>query len=122
MSPRTALLIAAGMALSGCCSGTRNYVGPGTDTTSNWVSVSPIQSKIKIKPRQARKKSEAIAVVDPSLNESELIGLKPYSKEWWIVRDAIDLRYEAQLTKKLVICRNCLPASSDETGSIPTRQ
>ena len=121
MSSRTTLLIAAVMALSGCCGGTRSYVGLGTDSTSNWVRVSPIQSKIKIKPKQARK-SEAIAVLDPSLNESELIGLKPYSKEWWIVRDAIDLRYEAQLTKKLVICRNCLPASSDETGSIPTRQ
>lgn len=56
---------------------------------------------------------------DASPKESELAALKPYSEEWWSVRDAIDRAAEVKLAKKLIICRDCMPSKPDDlTGSI----
>jgi hypothetical protein len=71
-----------------------------------------------VKPAKARKKTEAVAAGDES-SEAELAALKPYSEEWWSVRDAIDRAAEVKLSKKLIICRDCMPSKPyDQTGSI----
>jgi hypothetical protein len=132
MSLRLAILITAGSFLSGCCGGNGGYVGPGGPGTSGlpgWDRFGPLPVSSKVKSAKVRKKSRPIASVDAPPNsvdaspkETELVGLKPYSREWWTVRDAIDLSYEAKLAKKLIICQNCMsPAPEDQTGSIPIK-
>jgi hypothetical protein len=37
-------------------------------------------------------------------------ALKPYSKEWLAQRDALDREADAALSKKMTICRGCLPS------------
>jgi hypothetical protein len=72
-----------------------------------------------VKPAKARKQTEVVAAGDESSNEAELAALKPYSEEWWSVRDAIDRAAEVKLSKKLIICRDCMPSKPyDQTGSI----
>jgi hypothetical protein len=73
-----------------------------------------------VKPAKARKKTEAVASGDESSKkEAELAAQKPYSEEWWSVRDAIDRAAEVKLSKKLIICRDCMPSKPyDQTGSI----
>jgi hypothetical protein len=66
-----------------------------------------------------RRTNEAGSSDGGSPYEAELAALKPYSKEWWSVRDAIDRAAEVKLAKKLIICRDCMPSEpDDQTGSI----
>ena len=66
-----------------------------------------------------RKTSAPVASEDNSPGEEELAKLRPYSKEWGAVRDAIDRAADAKLKKKLIICRDCMPPEpDDQTGSI----
>ena len=56
--------------------------------------------------------------------ERVLATLRPYSTAWWIVHDEIETDLDNRLSRKLVICRGCLPASAitdDQVGSIPGR-
>jgi hypothetical protein len=68
---------------------------------------------------KVRTTSEPTEAEDNSPSEEELAKLKPYSREWGAVRDAIDRADDARLRKKLIICRDCMPPEpDDQTGSI----
>ena len=120
MIKRLALLTAASFILSGCCGGSQGYLHPGM--RDNWGRLVPTPYQ----PIKARKKrvTEATRPKAPPLEEAShqeqaLDGLRPYSKEWWSVREALDRASEAKLGKKLIICRDCMPSTQDEqTGSI----
>jgi hypothetical protein len=72
-----------------------------------------------VKRVKVRKTSEAVASEDDSPSEEELAKLRPYSKEWGAVLDAINRAADAKLKKKLIICRSCTPpALNDQTAAI----
>ena len=122
MSRRLVLLITVGLTLSGCCAGNGPYFQPTTTTKlTSWDKLASHPVRDKVKSAKAQKKSETIASGDASPNEPELAALKPYSQEWWSVRDAIDRASEAKLAKKLIICRGCMPKPDDQTGSVASK-
>jgi hypothetical protein len=118
MSRRLVFVIAAGLALSGCCLGSGCYIQPPTSALTSWDGLAPLPKPKNVKRAKVRKTSKAAASDDDSRNEAELAALKPYSKEWWSVRDVIDRAAEVKLAKKLIICRGCMPKEPDQTGSI----
>jgi hypothetical protein len=137
-SRRLVRLIAACLALSGCSAGSgalrpTTSTGSGAlhltnSTLTSWNRLSVVSVRNKIRSAKVRKKSSAVASGasfpgdDTSPKESELDTLKPYSKEWWSVRDAIDIALETKLAKKLIICRDCMPPKADDqTGSIASK-
>jgi hypothetical protein len=117
MSRRFAFVITAGLALAGCA-GNGHYIQPTSTVLTRWDEVVyPAKTK-NVKSAKARKQDETVASSGDSA-EAELAGLKPYSPEWWSVRDAIDRTAEIKLAKKLIICRDCIPSKpDDQTGSI----
>ena len=133
---RLALLITACLAVSGCSAGSGTLhpttfaengdFHPITKTLTSLDGRSAVPARNKIKCVKARKKKSrtipsgsASPGEDDSPKESELDALKPYSVEWWSVRDAIDRASETKLAKKLIICRDCMPPKvDDQTGSI----
>jgi hypothetical protein len=122
------LLTTASFVLSGCCGGSERYNHPTTFTPTSWDRPDPVRVRNKVKYPKALKKRETVASgsapskEDASPTESELDALKPYSPEWWSVRDAIDRASEVKLAKKLIICRNCMPSTADEqTGSVGSK-
>jgi hypothetical protein len=119
MSRRLVFVIAAGLTLTGCCLGSGCYIQPPTGTLTSWDGLGPLPVRNHVKSAKSRKKSEAVASDDASPKEAELATLKPYSEEWWSVRDAIDRSDEVKLAKRLIICRGCMPSKpDDQTGSI----
>jgi hypothetical protein len=135
---RLVLLITACLALSGCSAGSgalhpTTSVGSGTlhlttSTLTSWDRLSAVPVRKKIKSAKARKKNTTMASgsaspgEDTSPKESELDELKPYSPEWWSVRDAIDRASEVKLAKKLIICRDCMSSKADDqTGSVASK-
>jgi len=119
MSRRLVFVVGAGLALTGCCPGSGCYIQPPTSALASWHAVGPLPKRNNVKPAKIRKTSEAVASNDDSPNEEELAALKPYSKEWWSVRDAIDHAADVKLSKKLIICRGCTQSEpDDQTGSI----
>jgi hypothetical protein len=45
--------------------------------------------------------------------------LKPYSKEWTTMLNAINRAADDELRKRLIICRGCMPPEQeDRTGTI----
>jgi hypothetical protein len=128
MSNRLVLLTTASFVLSGCCGGSERYIHPTTFTPTSWNVFGPVPVRNKVKSANSSKKSETVAYgsapskEDAFPKESELDALKPYSPEWWSVRDAIDRASEVKLAKKLIICRNCMPSTADEqTGSVGSK-
>jgi ABC-type uncharacterized transport system auxiliary subunit len=128
MSNRLVLLTTASFVLSGCCGGSERYNHPTTFTPTSSDRPDPVRERNKVKSPKALKKRETVASgsapskEDASPTESELDALKPYSPEWWSVRDAIDRASEVKLAKKLIICRNCMPSTADEqTGSVGSK-
>ena len=128
ISNRLILLTTASFVLSGCCGGSERYIHPTTFTPTSWDRPDPVRVRNKVKSPKALKKRETVASgsapskEDASPSESELDQLKPYSPEWWSVRDAIDRDSEAKLTKKLIICRGCMPSKADDqTGSVASK-
>ena len=68
---------------------------------------------------KVRKTSVAVAAAIDSPNEEELSKLKPYSREWGVVLDAMNRAADDKLKKQLIICRGCMPSEpDDQTGSI----
>ena len=119
MSRRLVFVIAAGLTLSGCCLGSGRYIQPSPLTLTSWDGRTPLPKRKHVKPANVRKTSKAVASDEDSLHEAELGALKPYSNEWWSVRDAIDRAAEVKLAKKMIICRDCMPKEpEDQTGSI----
>src|SRR5450631_1370908 len=119
MSRRLLFVIAAGWALSGCCLGSGCYISPPTGALTNWDGFGPLPKRNNRKPLKVRQTSEAVASEDDSPNEEDLAKLRPYSREWGAVHDAIDRAADVKLNKKLIICRDCMPP--DQTGSIAPR-
>jgi hypothetical protein len=118
-SKRLAFVITAGLALTGCCAGSARFIQPTSSALTRWDEVvHPAKTK-NVKSAKARKQDETVASSGDSAQEAELAGLKPYSAEWWSLRDAIDRAAEVKLAKKLIICRDCMPSKpEDQTGSI----
>jgi hypothetical protein len=113
------MVIAAGLALSGCCPGIGCYIPPPTGALTSWDGLGPLPKRNNVKRAKLRKPSEAVASEDNSPREEDLARLRPYSREWGAVRDAIDRAADAKLKEKLIICRNCMPPErDDQTGSI----
>ena len=128
MSRRLVFVIAAGLALSGCCLGSGCYIQSPSTALTGWDGLGPFPARnlgpfpVRNKPAKTRKQSKAVASDDDSSKEAELATLKPYSEEWWSVRDAIDRAAEVKLSKRLIICRDCMPSTpDDQTGSITRR-
>jgi hypothetical protein len=122
MNRRLIFVIAAGLALSGCCLGSGSYIQPQSRALTRWDGLGPLPVRNKVKPARVRKKSETVVSDDESSREAELAALKPYSEEWWSVRYAIDRAAEVKLSKTLIICRDCMPSTpDDQTGSITPR-
>jgi len=122
MNRRLVFVIVAGLALSGCClDGSGCYVQPPTTAPVAYreeLGALPKRNKVK-RAKQAPTTIAAVASEDKSPSEEELSKLKPYSKEWTAVLDAINRAEDAKLKKKLVICRDCIPPEpDDQTGSI----
>jgi len=119
MSGRLVFVIAAGLALSGCCGGIGGYIQPPTSALTGWDGLTPLAKHKNAKRAKVQMANKAAASDDVSRNEAELSALTPYSKEWWSVRDVMDRAAEVKLAKKLIICRGCLPKEpDDQTGSI----
>src|SRR5258708_34528143 len=110
MSRRLMFVIGAGFALSGCCLGSGCYIEPPSGALTRLGEFGPIPVRNGVKSAKARKKSEAVASDDASPTEADLATLKPYSEEWWSVRDAIDRAGELQLSKKLFISQHWVPS------------
>jgi hypothetical protein len=122
MSTRLVFVIAAGLALSGCCIGSGCYVRPPTSALTRWDGLGALPKRNNVKRVKVRKTSEAVAPEEDSPSEEELAKLRPYSKEWGAVRDAINRAADAKLKKKLIICRGCIPPEpDDQTGSIASK-
>lgn len=116
---RLVFVIAASLTLTltGCCLGSGCYIQPSISGLTSWDGLGPVPKPNGVKRAKVRNSSEAVSSDSP--NEAELAALKPYSSEWWSVRDAIDRTAEIKLTKKLIICRDCMPPErDDQTGSI----
>jgi hypothetical protein len=130
MNGRFISVIAAGLALSGCCfdgSGCYvHYVRPPTIALASWDGLGPLPKRNAVKKRAKRVPKTSVAVAaseDKSPGEEELSKLKPYSKEWGAALDAINRSYDDKLRKKLIICRDCMPPEpDDQTGSIGPRR
>src|SRR4051794_35622553 len=98
MSRRLVFLIAAGCTLASCSHGTINYNQPLNIALKNWDGLGPIPVPNKIKFTKPQKQTAKVLSRDPSPDEeTQLAALKPYSDEWWSVRDAVDRAAEVRL-------------------------
>jgi hypothetical protein len=122
MSRRFAFLFAAGLTLASCSHTNVSCIQPPNIALTSWDGLGPVPVRNKIKSTKARKKNGTVLSQDTFPEESQLAALKPYSEEWWSVRDAIDRDAEVRLAKKLIICRDCMPSNpDDQTSSIGRR-
>ena len=117
MSKRLGFVIAAGLALGGCCHDRVGYYVPRSNAVAE---ISALPKSHYAKQAEARRPSNAVATSrDISQGEDELSKLRPYSKEWHAALDAINGAADEELKRKLVICRGCTPpAPDDQTGSL----
>ena len=123
MRMRLVFVIAAGLALSGCCLGSGCYIQPQTNALTNLDRLRPLPKRNHVKRVKVRKTIEVVASKDDSPGEEELAKLRPYSKEWGDVLDAINRADDAKLKKKLIICRDCMsPEPDDQTGSVAPKR
>jgi hypothetical protein len=123
MSIRSIFAIAVSLALGGCCLGSGCYVQLPANSPIAWDGLGTPPTRHSVKRAKARKIVEAVAASDDSPSEKDLAKLRPYSKEWGAALDAMNEAADAKLKKKLIICRNCMPAESDDqTGSIATNR
>jgi hypothetical protein len=122
MTRRFKCLIAASLAVTGSCLGVICYARPSADTMVSRDAFDSLPKRGDGKVGIIRKASEPAASDSALADEAELVALKPYSPEWWSVRDAIDRTADEQLARKLIICRGCLPSEpNDQMGVIATR-
>jgi hypothetical protein len=114
-------VVASSLAFTGCLGGSC-YIQSSASTMAGWDGLDPLPKRVDGKIAKVRKASEPTVSDDTSSSEAELAALKPYSKEWWSVRDAIDRVADVKLAEKLIICRGCLSSEpDDQTGSITPR-
>jgi hypothetical protein len=119
MTRHLLFVIAAASALGGCCGlGSVCFVPPPPSKLTSWDGLGPYPKRDHRKVAKVRKISDP-AKSEISPNERELAALKPYSKEWWVVRQALDRGADDKLAKRMIICRGCLPSEVEyPTGSI----
>jgi hypothetical protein len=123
MSGQLAFVIAAGLALSGCClDGNICNIPPSTGALTSWDGLGPLYKRHHANLMKVRKTIDTAAPEDDSPSEEDLAKLRPYSKEWGATLDAMNRAADAKLKKKLIICRNCMPPEpDDQTGSIASQ-
>jgi hypothetical protein len=115
-----AFVFAASLSLGGCCFG-GCYVQPPTGPLASWDGLGPLPKPFhaKLAGPKAIPKPQPAAVKSDTPSEADLAKLKPYSKEWTIVLNAINRAADEELRRKLMICQGCLPPDPDEpTGAI----
>jgi hypothetical protein len=121
MSRGLVFVLAASLGLGGCCFGGGCYIQPPTGALASWDGLGPNPNRFhaKIVKAKVQTASQVVASRESSPSEADLEKLKPYSKEWTVLLNAINRAADEDLRKKLVICRGCLPAAPDDrTGSI----
>jgi hypothetical protein len=94
---------------------------PPTGALASWDGLGspPKFFQTKVVRVKAQAPSQTVASQQSAPSETELAALKPYSKEWTVMLNAINSAADDELRKKLVICRGCLPQEADDrTGSI----
>jgi hypothetical protein len=91
ISGRLVFMLAAGLALSGCCL----YIPPPPNVLTSWDGLGPFPKRNNLKRVKVRKTSE-VMTEDNSPNEEQLAKLRPYSKEWGEVLDAINRAADAK--------------------------
>jgi hypothetical protein len=83
------------------------------------LGTNPARLPVRVVRAKFQAQSPAVATGESSPNEAELATLKPYSREWTAMLNAINRAADDILRKKLVICQGCLaPEPDDHTGSI----
>src|SRR5258708_35573892 len=116
--PRCIVFVVAAVALAGCCASSSGcYVPlPGVPTAWDGQGSRPGDGAQPRHPRVARPKTEII--IGPIADAPA--EAKPQSEEWWAQKEAADRDADAKLTKRLKICRDCLPPARDDnaTGSV----
>jgi hypothetical protein len=121
MGRRLGFVIAAALALGGCCHDGYEYSVPRSSVRAEFGALPKSHYG-----KQAKARSLSNAVVtskDISPGEDELVKLRPYSKEWHVALDAINRAADEELKRKLVICRGCSPpVPDDQTGSLGTKR
>jgi hypothetical protein len=121
MSRRLVFVFAAGMALGGCCLGSGCYIQPPTGALASWDGLGspPRRFPAKVVRVKAQTPSPTVASAQNAPGEAELAMLKPYSKEWTVMLNAINRAADDELRKRLIICRGCMPVEQeDRTGTI----
>jgi hypothetical protein len=119
MSRRLVFVIVAGFSLGGCCLESGRYIQPPAIALTSWDGLGPRPTRHRMTRAKVRKTSVAVAAAIDSPNEEELSKLKPYSREWGVVLDAMNRAADDKLKKQLIICRGCMPSEpDDQTGSI----
>jgi hypothetical protein len=126
---RVVLVIAAGLAVSGCCIGSGCYTQPATHVLTSWDGLGRAPVPKEVKRIKGPKIREAAASEDTSPREEELSRLRPYSREWTAAFNAINAAADAKLKEKLIICQGCMPREPDDltssigaAGYLPVRQ
>jgi hypothetical protein len=121
MSRRLGFVIAAGLALGGCCHDGVGYYVPRSNAVAEFGALPKSHYAKQAKARSPG--SAAVTSKDISPGEDELSKLRPYSKEWHAALDAINRAADEELKRKLVICRGCTPPTpDDQTGSLGTKR
>jgi hypothetical protein len=118
MKPGWLVFLPVVFALGGCCSSRPVWVTQphgslvGSDGFSRNPSV-PATKRARAeleKPPLASESKETEAAIQKK--EAELAGLRPYSREWVMLRRDIDAAEDARITKILMICKGCEFASA----------
>jgi hypothetical protein len=127
MSRRLIFLIAVGALISGCCRDPGRYAYAPLDKMSGWgtsheKAFAPSPKRNRVKRLVFIKAHEAPMAKEASPSE-DLAKLRPYSKEWGAALDAMNRAADAELKRKLIICKGCLPPEQDdETSSITLKK
>src|SRR5450755_3371376 len=107
MSRLLVLVFSASLAATGCCLGVICYARSPTYTIASRDGFDTLPERDDKKSGIIRKTSEPAVSDDASPDEAELAALRPYSPEWWSVRDAVDRA--ADIT--LFSARTCRPSA-----------
>src|SRR3977135_3863068 len=95
-------VIAAGLALSGCCLQGECYFPAPKVALTNWHGLPLVPKRHDVQRLKIRKTIHLVPPEDNSPTEEDLAKLRPYSKEWGAVLDAINSAADAKLKEKLI--------------------
>ena len=120
MNRRLILAFAAGSALTVCCPGSGCYGQDWTVAMPSSNAVGTIPMRGDVEPANVKESGAPVITDDETPNEDELTKLKPYSKEWWSVRDSLDRAADADLSKKIIICQGCTATAPGDQADAAT--